>query len=298
MCGIVGLHLRDPDLEPRLGELLTTMLGEMTDRGSDSAGVAVYGNPDWNPAGSATVTVLADGVGVDALTQRVGAELGRPVDGQELGATTLLSAVTDVDSLAAAVRNAAPEVVLVGMGRELAVLKGTGLPLDLAAGFGLAGASGWQGVGHTRMATESAVTPAGSHPFSVGPDQCIVHNGSFSNHASVRRQLARRDIRCDTLNDTEVAARFVAAQIAQGAGIDQALEEMARALDGFYTLLVSTADDFAVVRDPIACKPAVIAETDQYVAMASEYRAMAHLPGIESAHLYEPEPGRIYHWHR
>lgn len=298
MCGIVGLHLRDPDLEPRLGELLTTMLGEMTDRGSDSAGVAVYGNPDWNPAGSATVTVLADGVGVDALTQRVGAELGRPVDGQELGATTLLSAVTDVDSLAAAVRTAAPEVVLVGMGRELAVLKGTGLPLDLAAGFGLAGASGWQGVGHTRMATESAVTPAGSHPFSVGPDQCIVHNGSFSNHASVRRQLARRDIRCDTLNDTEVAARFVAAQIAQGAGIDQALEEMARALDGFYTLLVSTADDFAVVRDPIACKPAVIAETDQYVAMASEYRAMAHLPGIESAHLYEPEPGRIYHWHR
>ncbi|USX45983.1 glutamine amidotransferase [Dietzia kunjamensis] len=298
MCGIVGLHLRDPDLEPRLGELLTTMLGEMTDRGPDSAGVAVYGNRDWTPAGSATVTVLADGVGVDALTQRVGAELGRPVDGQELGATTLLSAVTDVDSLAAAVRTAAPEVVLVGMGRELAVLKGTGLPLDLAAGFGLAGASGWQGVGHTRMATESAVTPAGSHPFSVGPDQCIVHNGSFSNHASVRRQLARRDIHCDTLNDTEVAARFVAAQIAQGADIDQALEEMAGVLDGFYTLLVSTADDFAVVRDPIACKPAVIAETDQYVAMASEYRAMAHLPGIESAHLYEPEPGRIYHWHR
>ncbi|MGN7228003.1 glutamine amidotransferase [Dietzia maris] len=298
MCGIVGLHLRDPGLEPRLGELLTTMLGEMTDRGPDSAGVAVYGNRDWTPAGSATVTVLADGVGVDDLTQRVGSELGRPVDGQELGATTLLSAVTDVDSLAAAVRTAAPEVVLVGMGRELAVLKGTGLPLDLAAGFGLAGASGWQGVGHTRMATESAVTPAGSHPFSVGPDQCIVHNGSFSNHASVRRQLARRDIRCDTLNDTEVAARFVAAQIAQGAGIDQALEEMAGVLDGFYTLLVSTADDFAVVRDPIACKPAVIAETDQYVAMASEYRAMAHLPGIESAHLYEPEPGRIYHWHR
>ncbi|GAA1735947.1 N-methylglutamate synthase subunit A [Dietzia kunjamensis subsp. schimae] len=298
MCGIVGLHLRDPGLEPRLGELLTTMLGEMTDRGPDSAGVAVYGNRDWTPAGSATVTVLADGVGVDALTRRVGAELGRPVEGRELGATTLLSAVTDVDSLAAAVRIGAPEVVLVGMGRELAVLKGTGLPLDLAAGFGLAGAGGWQGVGHTRMATESAVTPAGSHPFSVGPDQCIVHNGSFSNHASVRRQLARRDIRCDTLNDTEVAARFVAAQIAQGAGIDQALEEMAGVLDGFYTLLVSTADDFAVVRDPIACKPAVIAETDQYVAMASEYRAMAHLPGIESAHLYEPEPGRIYHWHR
>ncbi|PAY23881.1 glutamine amidotransferase [Dietzia natronolimnaea] len=301
MCGIVGLHLRDPDLEPRLGDLLTTMLGEMTDRGSDSAGVAVYGNPDWTPAGSATVTVLADltdGVDARTLASRVGGHLGCEVSGRELGATVLLTAGTDPQTLASAVRTAFPEAVLVGLGTELAVLKGVGLPLDLASGFGLPGASGWQGVGHTRMATESAVTPAGSHPFSVGPDQCIVHNGSFSNHASVRRELARRDIHCDTLNDTEVAARFVAAQIALGAGIDQALAEMAGVLDGFYTLLVSTAEEFAVVRDPIACKPAVIAETDRYVAMASEYRAMAHLPGIDNARLFEPEPGRVYHWRR
>ncbi|MDX2357625.1 glutamine amidotransferase [Dietzia sp. PP-33] len=298
MCGIVGLHLRDPDLEPRLGDLLTTMLGEMTDRGSDSAGVAVYGNADWTPPGSANVTVLADGVDAATLASRIGAHLGRQVGGRDLGATVLLTADTGAETLASAVREAAPDVVLVGMGGELAVLKGVGLPLDLATGFGLPGASGWQGVGHTRMATESAVTPAGSHPFSVGPDQCIVHNGSFSNHASVRRELARRDIHCDTLNDTEVAARFVAEQIAHGAGIDQALAEMAGVLDGFYTLLVSTAEEFAVVRDPIACKPAVIAETDRYVAMASEYRAMAHLPGIADAHIYEPEPGRVYHWHR
>ncbi|MGN7156530.1 glutamine amidotransferase [Dietzia cercidiphylli] len=298
MCGIVGLHLRDPELEPRLGDLLTTMLGEMTDRGSDSVGVAVYGNRDWTPAGSATVTVLADGVDAPALASRVGTHLSCEVSGRELGATVLLSAGTDPETLASAVRTAVPEAVLVGLGSELAVLKGVGLPLDLAAGFGLPGASGWQGVGHTRMATESAVTPAGSHPFSVGPDQCIVHNGSFSNHASVRRELARRDIHCDTLNDTEVAARFVAEQIARGAEIDQALAEMAGVLDGFYTLLVSTAEEFAVVRDPIACKPAVIAETDRYVAMASEYRAMAHLPGIDEAHLYEPEPGRVYHWRR
>ncbi|AWH90880.1 glutamine amidotransferase [Dietzia lutea] len=298
MCGIVGLHLRDPDLEPRLGDMLTTMLGEMTDRGSDSAGVAVYGNTDWTPPGSATVTVLADGEDAQVLAARVSARLAAAVSGRELGATVLLSAEVDVDALATAVRTAAPEVVLVGLGTELAVLKGVGLPRELAAGFGLPGVSGWQGVGHTRMATESAVTPAGSHPFSVGPDQCIVHNGSFSNHASVRRAMARRDIHCDTLNDTEVAARFVAEQIALGAGIDEALEEMAGVLDGFYTLLVSTAEEFAVVRDPIACKPAVIAETEQYVAMASEYRAMAHLPGIAGAHLYEPEPGRVYHWHR
>ena len=298
MCGIVGLHLRDPDLEPRLGALLTTMLGEMTDRGSDSAGVAVYGNTDWTPPGSATVTVLADGVDAPILAARVASHLAAEVHGRELGATVLLTARTDADALATAVRTAAPEVVLVGMGTELAVLKGVGLPMDLAAGFGLPGASGWQGVGHTRMATESAVTPAGSHPFSVGPDQCIVHNGSFSNHASVRRAMARRGVHCDTLNDTEVAARFVAEQIAAGAGIDEALEEMAGVLDGFYTLLVSTAEEFAVVRDPIACKPAVIAETDRYVAMASEYRAMAHLPGIADAHIYEPEPGRVYHWHR
>ena len=43
MCGIVGLFLKEQDLQPRLGSMLGQMLQVMTDRGPDSAGFAVYG---------------------------------------------------------------------------------------------------------------------------------------------------------------------------------------------------------------------------------------------------------------
>ena len=44
MCGIVGLFLKDKSLEPELGALLSSMLVTMTDRGPDSAGIAIYGD--------------------------------------------------------------------------------------------------------------------------------------------------------------------------------------------------------------------------------------------------------------
>ncbi|MEH0580328.1 hypothetical protein QBA54_39100 [Streptomyces sp. B21-108] len=153
-------------------------------------------------------------------------------------------------------------------------------------------------MGHTRMATESAVTSSGAHPYAVGPGECLVHNGSFSNHATVRRDLRAAGVAFDSENDTEVGARFVAHRLADGKGVDEALTDLTRTFDGFYTLLVSNRDSFAVVRDAIACKPAVIAETDDWVAMASEYRALAHLPGVENARIWEPEPEVIYHWNR
>jgi methylamine---glutamate N-methyltransferase subunit A len=231
MCGIVGLHLREPALYPRLGELLTGMLAQVVERGPDSAGVAVYGDPRLTPPGHAAVSLLGD-------------------------------------------------------------------PVALAGEFGLPSAQGWQGIGHTRMATESAVTPAGSHPFSVGPDQCLVHNGSFSNHATIRRRLRAEGVTFDSENDSEVGARFVAQRLAEGADLEKALRLLSEEFDGFYTLLVSTADTFAVVRDAIACKPAIIAETPEWVAMASEYRALAGLPGIESARIVEPEPEVVYAWKR
>ena len=208
------------------------------------------------------------------------------------------SAPVDLPSLRAAVRQAFPDQLIVGFGADVAVMKGIGHPRALAESFALPTRQGWQGVGHTRMATESAVTPAGSHPYTVGPDQCMVHNGSFANHASIRRELRHAGVEFDSENDTEVGARFLAAQLADGLDMETALKELNRRFDGFYTLLVSNSDSFAVIRDAIACKPAVIAETPDWVAMASEYRALAGLPGVDSAHLWEPEPERIYVWKR
>jgi amidophosphoribosyltransferase len=298
MCGIVGLHLRSPELYPRLGELLTGMLCEMQDRGSDSAGVAVYGDPTWTPAGHGSVSLLELDAPAEKVADAVSAELGVEVTGRALDATVLLTSETDSETLLAAARTVWPEALVAGFGADLAVLKGVGHPRTLAESWGLAGAQGWQGVGHTRMATESAVTASGCHPYAVGPGQCLVHNGSFANHATVRRDLRASGVVFDSENDTEVAARFVAQQLAAGRDVEAALKELYATFDGFYTLLVSDHDSFAVVRDAIACKPAVIAEADDWVAMASEYRALVGLPGIENARIWEPEPEVIYAWTR
>lgn len=298
MCGIVGLHLRDPELYPRLGELLTGMLCEMEDRGADSAGVAVYGNGAWSPAGRGTISLIDSDTPPEEIAATLAGSLGRDVTTTVVDNVVLVSADVDAELLLAAARASYPEVLVGGFGEDLAVLKGVGAPKDLAASWGLPAASGWQGVGHTRMATESAVTSAGAHPYAVGPGECMVHNGSFSNHASIRRDLIAAGQEFDSQNDTEVGARFVAQELKEGKGVDEALTNLTETFDGFYTLLVSNRDSFAVVRDAIACKPAVIAETDQWVAMASEFRAIAHLPGIEGARIWEPEPEVIYHWNR
>jgi glutamate synthase domain-containing protein 1 len=294
VCGIVGLHLRDPGLHPQLGRLLEAMLGQMAERGPDSAGVAVYGDRRRCPEGAAAVSVLGAPAG---LASDLAAHLP-DVLVTAAGDTTVVAAAVAPDELAATVRAAAPDALIVGTGTELTVYKGTGHPRELARTYDLAGASGWQGLAHTRMATESAVIPAGCHPFSVGVDQCLVHNGSFANHATIRRELEAEGVVFDSENDSEVGARFVAARLARGEDLEKALRALCERFDGFYTLLVTSGDGFAVVRDAIACKPAIIAETDAWVAMASEFRALAELPGIDTARIWEPEPERVYAWQR
>ncbi len=298
MCGIVGLHLRNPDLYPRLGALLTTMLCEMQDRGSDSAGVAVYGDPSWSPAGQAVVSLLDVEPAAEQAAAAVALHLDADVTATRLDETLVLTAAVPTSRLLDAARASFPDSLIAGFGEDLTVLKGVGHPRALADAWGLQQAGGWQGVGHTRMATESAVTPSGAHPYAVGSGQCLVHNGSFANHATIRRELQARGAVFDSENDTEVGARFVADRLAQGLDVETALKELCSTFDGFYTLLVSNRDSFAVVRDAIACKPAVIAETTDWVAMASEYRALAQLPGVETARIWEPEPEVVYAWNR
>lgn len=295
MCGIVGLHLRNPDLYPRLGELVSDMLGEMSDRGADSAGVAVYGDPRWSPAGRATVTVL-EGSSAETVREVVAGATGVTPTVEHAGDVLVVNAELPVDDLVAAVLTAGG--LIAGFGESVTVLKGVGRPRDLTAAWGLPAAQGWQAVGHTRMATESAVNAAGAHPYAVGPDQCMVHNGSFSNHATIRRELMARGVQFESENDTEVGARFIADALANGHSFDVALKDLNAQFDGFYTLLVSNADSLAVIRDAIACKPAVVAETDDWVAVASEYRALVSLPGVADARLFEPEPEEIYTWTR
>ncbi|WP_104181906.1 glutamine amidotransferase [Arthrobacter sp. B0490] len=300
MCGIAALQLRNPSLHPRMGTLLSSMLCQIVDRGPDSAGLAVYDVPGLVSPGTSTLSLLGRHQGRDAsiITASLGDLL--PSDAsptvQIIGDTTLVNAAVPTDLLVKAVSETLPGSTITGRGEHVAVMKSVGHPMEIAADHGLESMAGSQGLSHTRMATESAVTAGGSHPFSVADDLCLVHNGSFSNHATVRRNLLREGVVFDSDNDTEVGARYIASRLTQGDSLEEALVNLGRVLDGFYTLVVTTADGMAVVRDPIACKPAIIAETDDYVAMASEYRALAALPGIGSARIFEPEPGKVYTW--
>ena len=296
MCGIVGLFLKDKSLEPKLGEMLTSMLITMTDRGPDSAGIAIYGGES---KGHTKMTVQSDDpeMGFDGLDKALGKVLGGAVK------MTVKSthAILDIPAGATAAARLALEELDRGLrvmsrGDSLEIFKEVGLPKDVAERFEISKMSGTHGIGHTRMATESAVTTMGAHPFNTGDDQCLVHNGSLSNHNSLRRKLRREGIHIETENDTEVGAAYLTWQMQNGATLGEALESSLDDLDGFFTFVVGTKDGFGVVRDPIACKPAVMAETDQYVAFGSEYRALVDLPGIEDARVWEPEPATVYFW--
>jgi glutamate synthase domain-containing protein 1 len=300
MCGIAALQLRNPLLYPRMGSLLSSMLCQIVDRGPDSAGLAVYNTPGLVSPGTSTLSLLGrdQGIPLDAITRELEKLLPASAAAavQVVGDTTLVSAAVGTDLLVKAVSETLPGSTIIGRGEHVAVMKSVGHPMEIAAEHGLEAMAGSQGLSHTRMATESAVTAGGSHPFSVADDLCLVHNGSFSNHATVRRDLKGEGVVFASENDTEVGARYVASRLQQGDTLEEALVNLGKVLDGFYTLVVTTADSMAVVRDPIACKPAIIAETDDYVAMASEYRALAALPGIENARIFEPEPGKVYTW--
>ncbi|MDF2995959.1 MAG: glutamine amidotransferase class-II [Xanthobacteraceae bacterium] len=295
MCGIVGLFLKDKTLEPELGALIAGMLGVMCDRGPDSAGFAVYGA---GAPGSIKLTVRGpEGADFAALADKLKAEAGVEIAVSPRATHAVLSLPeAQQDAVRAALAKLAPEMRVVGTGSRMELYKEVGLPSDVATRFALDTMSGTHAIGHTRMATESAVTTDGAHPFSTGPDQCLVHNGSLSNHAGVRRELEREGLRLATDNDSEVAAAYLTYRMKAGDTLGEALSHSLDDLDGFYTFVVGTESGFGVLRDPIACKPAVLAETDQYVAFGSEYRALVDLPGIEKAKVWEPEPGKVYFW--
>ncbi|WP_322883374.1 glutamine amidotransferase family protein (plasmid) [Sinorhizobium medicae] len=295
MCGIVGLFLKDKRLEPQLGDLLSDMLITMTDRGPDSAGIAIYGG---TADGKAKVTIQSadpatDFAGLDADLVNAGIDAAVTVKSTHAVIEIAASRLGEIRAILGEIR---PNTRIMGSGESVEIFKEIGLPKDVVSRFDVRSMGGTHGIGHTRMATESAVTTLGAHPFSTGADQCLVHNGSLSNHNNLRRELVREGMSFETQNDSEVAAAYLTAEMAKGKDLGQALTGALDDLDGFFTFVVGTKSGFGVVRDPIACKPAVMAETDQYVAFGSEYRALVNLPGIETARVWEPEPATVYFW--
>ena len=297
MCGIVGLYLKNPQLESRLGELFEPMLIAMTDRGPDSAGFAVYGD-EYDDG--VKLTLQCDNADYDwqAFADRLQTAFGSLASWFQNANVGVFKIAEEESRVLGWLADHAADLRVMSAGKSIEILKGVGLPGEVATRYKLSNMRGSHAIGHTRMATESAVTLQGSHPFSTGLDLCLVHNGSLSNHNRLRDKLKRQGIVFQTDNDSEVAAGYLTWRMAKGESLNQALTGALKDLDGFFAFTIGTRDGFAVVRDPISCKPAVIAETDDYVAMASEYRALADLPGIKEATVWEPEPAKIYVWER
>ncbi len=296
MCGIVGLLVKKPELRQRLGELMLPMLIGMVERGPDSAGLAVFTRE--LPADRRKYSLYApqwdyDWAGFEAgFIRRFGTEA-------ELGARgnhAVLTCDETPEKVRPWLKQAFPALHLLSAGRVMDIYKDIGNPAQVAQRYEFGKFSGTHLVAHTRMATESAVTPDRAHPFTAGEDFCLVHNGSLSNPYQIRRKLEPLGITFETDNDTEAACRYFEWRMREGDDLETAIRSGFDELDGFYTFLMGTRDQLALVRDAFACKPAIVAETEDYVAISSEYRSLVGLPDVKNASVFEPVPEEIYLW--
>lgn len=296
MCGIVGIYYKNKDLNKHLGTMLASMLVQMSERGPDSAGVAVYRNAVGPSSIKMTLYAADEGYDWSRLRCSLTETFHTDVDIEVRASHAVVTTTTPLTELRRWLDSNCRELRIMSAGSTIEIYKEKGAPREFVDRFKLQDIQGSHALGHTRMATESAITTQHSHPFSTGLDLCLVHNGSLSNHNRLREQLQGNGIEFQTDNDSEVAAGYLMWQLHQGASLEQALTGAIRDLDGFFTFAVGTRNGFAVLRDPIACKPAVMAENEDWVAIASEFRAIAQLPGVEQATIWEPAPATVYSW--
>jgi amidophosphoribosyltransferase len=296
MCGIVGLLVKKPSLRHQLGALMVPMLTGMTERGPDSAGLAVYTMPVSEDRRKLSLYSGEHAVDWSELLAQVRHAFAEAHEIATHGNQAVLTTAANADQVVSWLKRHAPGVAVLSVGQSIDLYKDVGAPADIARRYRFGELEGTHLVGHTRMATESAVTPAHAHPFTAGRDFCLVHNGSLSNPHLVRKHLEPLGIEFETDNDTEAACRFFEWRLREGDDLEQAVERGFSQLDGFFTFLMGTDQELLIVRDAFACKPAVVAETDDYVAIASEFRSLAHLPDIGHAALFEPKPEEIYSW--
>ena len=292
MCGIVGIYLKSKKFKGSLGNMLSDMLINMGSRGPDSAGFAIYKEDEDE---NFKYSLCLNGTDYEKFKREIANEI--TISNIEKNSDhVIMKSKNEPRDVIDILNKNFKEISIVGYGKSIEIFKQVGEPKDVVKKFNLKSFSGTHGIGHTRMATESAITTDGSHPYSTGEDECLVHNGSLSNHNNLRRKLKKRGIDFNSENDTEVAAGYISSNLSNKKSLNNTLKDGLKDLDGFYTFITGTRKGFAVLRDEIACKPAVIAETDDYVAIASEFQAMAHLPNVNDAKIFEPEPGVVYSW--
>jgi len=295
MCGIVVLLVKKPKLREQLGAWMVPMLIGMTERGPDSSGMAVFTEPVGAKLRKLSLYCADPAFSWPKLKSALAKKFAHvtfTVDANH----AVLKTSSRPDDVRHWLLAQYPALHVLSVGRAIDLYKDVGLPAEVAERYHFSEFTGTHLVGHTRMATESAVTPENAHPYTAGEDWCLVHNGSLANPGSLQRKLEKIGAKFESDCDTEGACRYIHWRLDQGDTLEQALHHAFEDFDGFFTFLMGTHDKLALVRDPFACKPAVVAETDDYVAIASEFRSLAHLPNVKHAEVFEPKPAEVYSW--
>jgi methylamine---glutamate N-methyltransferase subunit A len=304
MCGIVGLLHKHGNQSATVGFTVLAMLKALACRGPDSAGVALYGTSSDDrfvlrvkmgevehadlQARVRKVTELAESAGAIGDVARVGTYLCFHLNhGRNL--TTLVASIEAISD----------EVEVVSAGRQLEIIKQVGSPANLEEAYGISQFVGSHGLGHTRLSTESRVDLSHSQPFwgRACPDLAIVHNGHITNYHRLRRRYEQRGVHFYTENDSEAIAVYLGEKLASGLNLQAALEQMLQDLDGSFSCLAATGTELGFVKDRFALKPLVVAETENFVAVATEEIAIrAALSG--SYTIREGQAGEVRVWQR
>lgn len=293
MCGITGIFYKQRDDGP-IGHAMVDMCDQLFRRGPDSAGVALYGRP----SDGFVVRVDLDRPDLDDAAAEVGiaAEQATALRASSRKARSLrLEVADDADGkLADLIEEAVPGARVFSIGHAMEIVKDLGAACDMDQRYELSGITGTHAIGHTRMATESIVDIAHSHPFWARPfpDISVVHNGQITNYHKLRRRLEQKGHRFATGNDSEVIAVYIADKLKAGESLDTALRASIDDLDGTFAYLISTADGIGLARDQFATKPLLYAEDDDMVVLASEeisIRALFDDPGLVPRELQAKE---------
>jgi glutamate synthase domain-containing protein 1 len=299
MCGIVGFLDRRGGTDRPVGRTLLGLLQALGCRGPDSAGVALFGPA---PGGWLVQVKLperldpaAGGAAVLHALRAAGPVLRHEVTGAYLAVD--VDGAAEAAGLEGTILREVPGAEVVSLGRRLRVVKQVGSPGQLDQAYGVSGWAGSHGIGHTRLSTESRVDLSHSQPFWAHgvPDLATVHNGHITNYHKLRRRYEQRGYRFFTENDSEVIGIYLRDRLAAGLSLEHALRSSLDDFDGSFSYLAASGDCLAYVKDRFGFKPLVVAETDEFVAVATEEIALRRALGGGFV-AREPAPGTMKVW--
>jgi glutamate synthase domain-containing protein 1 len=299
MCGIIGFLNKTTNRRQPLGATLLNMLRALGCRGPDSAGVAIFSEPSdcyvlqIKLPEQGDVAASARQV-VDAAARHAGVK-AEMVTGPYL--RLAVQNLTDWNRLSESVEAAVPGTEVISLGRQLEILKQVGSPDALDATYGIARLTGTHGIGHTRLSTESKVDLSHSQPFWAHgvPDLATVHNGHITNYHKLRRRYEQKGYRFYTENDSEVIGMYLRDRMAAGMPLADALRSSLDDFDGSFSYLAANGNTLAYVRDRFGFKPLIVAETDDFMAIATEEIALRRTLGSDFD-AREPAPGTMRVW--